>query len=793
MSKLFFFVTFFAIGINCHSQGIKIEVTVLDSNSHGIVSSTVVFYDADSTILSAATTDNNGHFTLKVTPKGTKGVLEISHLSYLTQSIEVKKDTSITVYLQDKPYHVDEVIIVRKKPAIEFKEGNLVANVSSIPNASSSNVARVLTTLPGVTASEKEGLTLNGVSATLYIDGRKQTLPVSSVIKMLQALPASSLEQVELLAVGSGMHDASDSGAIINLKTKKQKLDGYYLVINGKSQVYERNRADGSGDIFYMIKKKAILYNSSISYSNRYSRIMNDDSTIYRNGASMSSQMIENSRTNIYIVSTNLAWYVKRNHVLNFNAFVYEDFSKGNSVEPIKLINSSDDRRYILNTVKRGNDDLWSGNIEYSSPDSAESKIVASYGIVYGGLRNKKDFFYQLQPEAEKEWYLYTNPKMIGYRHTGKVDFTQSFSQVGVKLYAGVKTDIGKLNDDVLFSSEGIANNYTESHFTGSENVYAVYLRALYNMFPKWTVSSSIRMEYTEYELNLKSENAKAQKTYANYFPYIYLQYKHSQNYQTVFAFISGIFRPNYEHMLPGIRYHNEFSYSVGNPDLMPTIVKGLAWVHYLYGFGNITFRYQHMTNIMGRILTGKVDEVTEFTYLNYADNKRFGLSASLPFEFFDKKLNGNISGDVRYNYLSNPKNAYVIPTERNEFWKWNIKSIVNYQITSQFGINTWISYNSPYSDQQCDYKSNWGLDLGIAYSVQKNERLTFHLQAENIFNTYQAEYEYMYDGNTIHRKNSWNNRFLSFSVSLKFNGGEKIADKTRMNVNDTERFRATE
>lgn len=791
MSKFFFLVTFYAIGLNCFSQVIRIEGTVLDNNQYGIISSTVIFYDADSTILSATTTNNNGHFTLNAIMKGNKGVLEISHLSYLTQLIDIKKDTSITVYLQDKPYNVDEVVVVGKKPAIVFKEGNMVANISSIPNASSSNVAKVITKLPGVTVSEKEGLTLNGVSATLYIDGRKQSLPGSSVIKMLQALPATSIDQVELIAMANGMYDASDNGAIINLKTKKQKVDGYYLTIGGESSMDAKdNKIDGGNNVFYMFKKKNILFNTSLSYLHNYWWSITKDSSRYTNGSDIVNISNYSSRNNVYTGSANLAWYIKDNHILNFNTFIYNAFTAGKMNQPTQVLNSPNDKEFILSKRNRDHDDLWAGNVEYSSPDSLASKVVMSYGIVYGGIRSKNDYYNQLLPLGEKEWYLYTNPQMVGHRHTGKIDFTQHYKYIGLKLQVGAKADIGKLNDDVKYVENNNLNNYPNSHFTGKENVYGGYFRIVYDINQKWGVNGSVRMEYTDYDISLASDNVEANDTYCNFFPYLHVYYKHSDNYQTVFAFTSRILRPNYEHMLPGIRYGDEFSYSVGNPYLKPAISRGLAWAHYLYGHGNVIISYTLTKDVEGQILTGKNNNIREYTYMNYADSRRLNVAVNLPFEFINKKLSGNVSGYVDYNTFINPKNGYIIPEDRNDFWRWNVKSSINYLITNGLILYTWVGYYPAYKNLQFDYESNWGMDLGVTYSMMRNEMLTIALEAENIFNTNKTKYIYYYDSNVLHSNKEWSNRVVKLTISLKLSSGQKIEDKAKGNINDISRFK---
>jgi len=781
---------FLILSLNGLCQNIKITGSVVDNSLNGVSSATVCFCKANGVIINSTITDDKGRFNLKGSSSIDKRFLKISHVSYLPQSILIKKDTSVIICLEVKSYNTDEVVIVGKKRAIEFKNGNLVANVSAIPNYANYNAAKLLSKLPGVTASDKEGLTLNGASASLYIDGRKQSMSGSIAIKMLEALPASSLDQIELKAFADGTQDASGSGVIINLKTNKKKFDGYYLSLGSDGSLDAKtNETDGGMNAFYMFKKKNILFNTSLSYKHNYWWGKTNDSTRYRNASIMRNNSDKVSHTNTYIGSANLAWTIKEGHVLNFNAFVYDDFSHSDKIDDIQLMGSSKDKKYFHKRKNKGNDDLWSGNIEYSSPDSLASRVIASYGILYGGIRNKTDYYIQPKANADKEWYLNSNPEMVGYMQTVKVDFTQSYKEQGLELLVGAKADLGHVDDEVVNKEITTTGNHSDSHFVGDENVYALYLGTRIDFSKNVGISVSLRGEHTDYDINVKSDNLQTNKTYTNLFPYFHFYYKYSDDYSMRLVYVSGIMRPNYEHLLPGIRYSNEFSYSMGNPDLKPTISRGIAWANYLFGYGYIYIRYDYMKDIEGQVLMNGNMNIRKYVYMNYADNQRFSTTLYLPFQFLDKKLSGNLSSDISYSSLLNAKNGYVIPDGKGKYWRWSCKFRANYQITDKLGVNTWLGYNPSYSTDQYDYEANWGMDLGITYSMLKNDRLSFSLDAENIFDTFNKEYTYHYDGNVYNSKSWSSNRFIKLSINFKLNGGEKINNKARNMVNDTRRF----
>ncbi len=774
------------------SQELQITGYITNSNLNPVEVATVSLCKKDSTVLSFSTTSSEGYFFLSIERNKVINrnlLLNITHISYNTQTIPIKisSDTVINILLQDNVHNLNEVVITaKKKPVIEFRDGNLVVNTSQIPNAETYDMAKLLSRLPGVSASDKEGLTYNGMPATLYIDGRKQTFSISSAINLLKTIPASAIEQVELNSMSLAQYDAS-SGAVINIKTKKQRIDGYYTSIGGESRTYDDKNIDVGTSMSYMFKKNRVMFNATFSYKNDYTKINYSDSTLYAGGSSILIDQLHKGRTNIYTGFANLNWDVKNGHTFNFNFFFYDDFGKHNTSEPT-LIHDITDNKYIQSSKSKTNDDLWSANIEYQSRDSLSSRLKASYGIVYGGIRAEKEYYNQADNITEKKWYLDSDARMIGHRHTGKIDFEQKIGN-NLHIDIGVKVDFGKLNDDVTYvTNTQYTVNYPESHFTGMENVFASYVRGIYTINDKWSIKGAIRAENTNYDINLRSENISTSRSYWNIFPYLTSTFK-TNNYKTSFGFASAISRPNYEWLLPGIRYSNEYSYTVGNPNLEPSKIYTVAWNQLFFEYVLLNMRYSYFKDISGSIIISHNDNVTEYGYKNFADMQKFDATLSLPFQFFDKKFSGKIEGSVAYSKYRIAKNGFQIPIDRNGFWKGSIGGIMQYQITDRFGINTWFKYYPSHKMLQYDLKSRGGMDLGISYSVLKNDRLIFTLDAENIFDSFDKAYTYYYDGNIKTTNRKVNLRFIKFSFLLKLRGGEKISDKAKNNLNDIKRF----
>ncbi|MDC1105061.1 outer membrane beta-barrel family protein [Prolixibacteraceae bacterium] len=741
----------------------------------------------DSTIIKTTTTNQKGEFAFEDKYLSRNYFLKIYHLSYLPMQKRYDSHLAHKIILEERIQSTDEIKITAQRKPIEYKDGKIVANISSIPNYESSSVSKLLKQLPGVTINSN-GISLNGSAAYVYIDGRKQLLQGRDAIKLLEAMPSISMDQIELKPLSDGTNDASD-GAIINLVSKKQRVDGYFGSIGLDALRYDENNLAGGGNLFYMFKKNDIIFNTSLSFSNDLNWSNKQDSTIYSNGLKVNNDRERKYDLNKFIGSANLAWNSKRGHTLNLNLFGYTDFSKGNTIQDINNWNTHHHQSYTQTIESKGNDDLWSANVAYSSPDSLSYKLRLSYGMDIGGIRNDQDYYNDLNGK-ETESYLNSESDMTGKRHTFKLDFDKQFKNIGLKVYLGSKAVLGHLVENVYNTKPSFEKTeYPDSEFSGDENIYSGYLKLSQTITHNMTFVASARVEHSNYNVLQNATNTIANK-YTNVFPYAHLYYKPSNNYQVIFGYVSSIKRPNYEHLLPGTTYINEYLYKTGNPYLNPTMSNGIALINYLFVHGSIGFRYIQTKDLEGEVFIKKGDNLIESTYLNYADNHQFKINAFIPFEFFSKKLSGYFSFDAVHNSLTNFKNEFeLVKGRKSSYWKYNYKAGMDYKLTKRAGLNLWSQYNPEYQSPQFDYGSNWSLDIGATYSLMKNERIILSLNIENIFDSYKRDYTYYFNDITTQQHSHIHGRFVKFSIFMKLNKGEKIRDKAKENVNDTSRF----
>jgi iron complex outermembrane receptor protein len=120
-----------------------------------------------------------------------------------------------------------EIHILGEKPLTERKLDRTIVHVDALLANTGGHAWDVLENTPGVTLDEEGAISLNGKDGVLVlIDDRPTYLSTGQLMNYLKTLPASQIEQIELLPTPPARYPASGSAGIIIIRTKRAKTDG---------------------------------------------------------------------------------------------------------------------------------------------------------------------------------------------------------------------------------------------------------------------------------------------------------------------------------------------------------------------------------------------------------------------------------------------------------------------------------------------------------------------------------------------------------------------------------------
>src|ERR1700754_1423294 len=213
----------------------KVLGRIGDASGQPVEAATITLLNAkDSSKLKATTSGKTGQFSFDHLATGKYLVsassvgfspawspaFELS-LAHATQSLP-------PMVLINASASLKAVAVVGKKPLIEVKADRTIVNVDASPSNAGSTVMDVLEKSPGVTLDKDDNVSLKGKQGvTIMIDNKPTYLSASQLASYLRSLPASAVDQIELMTNPSAKYDASGNSGIINIKTKKNKTKGF--------------------------------------------------------------------------------------------------------------------------------------------------------------------------------------------------------------------------------------------------------------------------------------------------------------------------------------------------------------------------------------------------------------------------------------------------------------------------------------------------------------------------------------------------------------------------------------
>lgn len=501
---------------------------------------------------------------------------------------EAKKDTlkKRTDTLK-KPVELKEVKIVTTKNFIEQKIDRTVVNVGSMISNGGANALEVLEKAPGVQVDQDGNISLKGLSGVVVlIDNRPTYLTATALAAYLKSLPASAINQIELIPNPPARYDAAGSAGVINIRTKKSEITG----LNGSLNVgagYSPNwRHNGSVDLNF--RKNKTNFFGNIGYNTQHSwRALDINRWFYNADGVLQSVFKQHSIFNPQNTTPNIKvgmdFYASEKTTLGF--VFTGSYNRGSQDRDVSAIASrasgvTDSVITALNAEQSGQDRNGI-NFNYSHKfDSLGRELT--FDLDHIRYKNNTDQTFgneilnSLTGNTTREDLVASLPSRIAI-YSAKGDYEYPLKGK-VKLSAGLKTSF--VNSDniadyfILQDHQLIIDNEKTNHFQYKENINAAYIN-FNKEWKRFSVQVGLRMEQTNMQGHQLGNSIRSDSTfsqhYTNLFPTVYLSYKLDSNKNKLTLYYGKrIKRPYYQDLNPFIFLIDKFTYFAGNPYIRP-------------------------------------------------------------------------------------------------------------------------------------------------------------------------------------------------------------------------------
>lgn len=666
-------------------------------------------------------------------------------------------------------YSMEEVKIKGKRVPIQLQGGDWVVNVENFITPGTERSVDVLKKLPGIFVNEEDKrITMNGKEVELQLNG----VPQAATFELLKALPANLLDQIILTPIKRAEHDGPSDNAIVNVKTKKNHIDGFMGNIDGSYGTYRGIGLPGEteGNFFTMLMKKKFYLNLMLHAEDNKGHRNISDSTWY--GATQTSlvsdQLIKGTKEWATISNLNLSWDIKNGNRINANFYL---FSKNEYPE---LMTDKHDQNQNMSHHFRQSDEKRinpSGNIEYEAGDHLPFKLRASYGYIGTHEEDRLDYQNRYADTLSDDYvYFY---ELSGRQHVVKLDVNKRFYDQKLFVGLGGKTNFAKTTNDIRY--EPVSPERQGEYFDYEEQVSCGYISVMYDCSEKVSINAGLRAEYTDYDLELATIGMESGSHYWNLLPSAGISLNISKKYNATLALNSGVGRPSYNSLTPLVTYVSDKFYYTGNPWLKPAKTFNAEWWNNLYRKLSISASWQYTKDLYAAVLTDKGNAVTESSYRNCFDEWRTRINFRGSLSFIEDRLNVSVGGEWHFGKYRNFRDGFIVPKNKNTSLNGSLN--FDYWLTNKYRLKIFGSARYYIFDHsfQTDTKSYLHANLGIRYKCMVKYPLYVSLRGIDILNSSRKRMTTYYDENIRYTKDAITWQGFSIGLSYSFQGGKDL------------------
>jgi Outer membrane protein beta-barrel family/CarboxypepD_reg-like domain len=733
LKKLFLFIILLARGFNSFSQAADpgvITGDVLDENKKSMEGVTVVLTSLNDTAKRRSViTDKNGNFLIEKISFGYYRLrLSSVGMQNLTlDSINIRQDRydfnlNDIVMKPNTNLQLDEVIVYAEKPLIQSKDGNITFNVGESALAAGSNASELLNNVPLVSKDPNGKITVRGKEPKILIDDKPVELNLQQLQDLLESLPGSSIEKIEVMTNPPPQY-ANEQGGVINITTKKGKVGK-----SGRINFSAGTRGEVSLNGNFSYRKQGLAL--SINAGTGYNRLKGDGYSIRNNIYTDSSNFLQtkndylnkNLRPNFRL---NLDYDINKtqsiNLVLNYNQNNYDNES---NTEYTNINRFGDIYRLSeRNIISNGKN--YNPNVNFSF--SKKGKIAGeTLKIITAGnfsVNNSDRNFFQkfFNPDHTPNGIDTTQEQLNNNRSNGyniRIDYNRPLKNKKTFFSVGSFYNRSNSHIDVIASykkkPEGyfVKSDLLSNEFKFHQSIANFRASVKQVLKENFSVTAGVTAEQTYIWFELFKEHRDAKNNYLTWLPFANINRTWKEKLNLTFAYRRTIRRPGINELNPAIDFGDPYNIRFGNENLEASTAHNFDFVigrtKPLY-YINLGLGYNIVENIFSQVRTLIPGEKTQITWENISGRKEYEVSTWGGLTI-NKKLKTNLSASYTLNEYSEFDKTVNLYRNGGSFTS-NINS--TFTATDVLNFTGNFAFNR-FANPQGYARWSWSMNVGI-------------------------------------------------------------------------------
>lgn len=755
----------------------KISGTIFDKTTGHPVeyANIILFSQQDNSQITGTISDKNGAFQFANVKPGAYYV-EIRFMGY-----DIKKMENIrvnprqpqfdmgTIELEGKVLSMETVAVEGEKPALTYEIDKKVISVSQVQTAISGNAADVLENVPSVTVDIEGNVTLRGSSNfQVLIDGRPTVLEPNDA---LQQIPASTIENIEIITNPSAKYDPDGTAGIINLVMKKDQRSGRSGLLNLNAGLNEKY----GGEVLVENRTNKYSMVLGLDYNRRFfdgtdeemSQTTHEGLTSYINSDGDSrrgfvSGGIRGALEWNFAPKDNLQLegrYGYRSHQHESD----QNFETWAEPDLLRTLYNSDNKHQ-----RSGN--YYSANMSYRHQFARQGHELSAQ-LLYSKSRGEEESTNALyEPDGNKMSGQISTEEGPSQEYRTKIDYTLPLNEDD-KFEAGYQSEFDESEDIVeTLEYQQDLNDYvfvpdyahTTNYLRNTHSLYAIYSAKL----NRFGFQLGMRGEYTGREIELKGENERYTIDRWDYFPTTHFSYEFSRGQQFMASYTRRIDRPRGYYLEPFLTWMDAYNVRTGNPAVKPEYIDSYE-MGYQTAFGKNLFStevyYRKTNNKIERVQSVYDVDVTLHTVDNVGTDYSLGTEILLNIDVA-KFWNINLMGNI-YKYKIEGVLFGDDFSRNSDNWSTRFNNVFKITQSTQLQMNT--GYRSPTVQSQGRREGFFSTDLAVKQEFLKRA-LSVSLQIRDIFG--QRKYESVSEGPDFYNKRKFDVESPIVMLNVRYN-----------------------
>ncbi|MBD3274440.1 MAG: TonB-dependent receptor [Candidatus Marinimicrobia bacterium] len=763
-------------------------VVVDSSTAHPMEYANVVVYNKINDIqVTGGITDNRGRFLIKDVPAGLY-FLHITFMGYSEATIDsvllTPREPEVnlgTLQLRQISLNSEEVTVEAERPLITYHLDKKVLDAASLSTAAAGTAVDLLENAPSVQVDIEGNVSLRGSeNFKVLIDGRPSILDPQDA---LQQIPASAIDNIELITNPSARYSAEGTAGIINVILKRNALEGVTGLINLNAGTNDKY----GGELTFSYKTDTYAttlsadYNNKIFSADREQRFetYNQKFTSYANsdGSGSFGRISDGLRASFEYNLTPVDLLRLSGRMGSFEMLFdqHQYYSQWTSLNPLEV------QTYTSLTDRSMAGMFYSLNTDYvhQFPTSGhELSAMLQYNMREGNEITTDE----LRPEesiiSEGRQLKESNPNKT-FRF--KLDYTYPLSQSN-NLETGFQSDLfGSDSNTDFYNYDTLDDSYQKlpqlsNHILYDKNIFASY--AMYSgQSGQFGYQLGLRGEYTDRDITIPGADKQFSIDRMDYFPSLHTSYKFNRINQVMASYSRRIDRPRDWYLEPFETWTDAYNVRIGNPDLKPEYIDSyeLGYQTRIHKtFISLESYYRVTSNKIVRLQnTYNPEEIPEFiddtnnitlhSVENFGDDYRLGvefLTRFTPAASWTVNLMGNV-----YNYrIEGTQDGF---TFSQSSFNWNLGMNNSVLLWKNGSLQLKGFYRSPTVSAQGKQGGLILTDFAIRQDLLDGT-LSAILQIRDVLGT--ANREFVTSGPNFYRYNYMERESPVVMLTLKYN-----------------------